>query len=198
MEINDQVAYSVGFILGDGNLSKSYLIRAVDKDKEFSEIFAEIFSQAFDTKPKIYFDSYNNSYVIYKYSKKIWEFLVKELGIPEGTKSRQVEIPEKIMNSNSSIKSACLSGLFDAEGTVTNYFGKHNPNGYLKIQFKVCSKNLARDVFVILESLKIKSRIYEYNDFSLISIHGKRNCGLFSEKIGFKHPKKSMKLKHLL
>jgi len=35
-------------------------------------------------------------------------------------------------------------------------------------------------------------------DFSLISIHGKNQCKIFSEKVGFKHPSKSIKLKNLL
>ena len=196
--ITPEIAYVTGFLIGDGNLSKSYLIRAVEENKNFAEYFAGVFSEAFKSVPKIYFDSHNNSFVIYKYSKEIWEFFVKQLNIPNGTKSRTVRTPVEIMKSKESIKSAFLSGIFDAEGTVTNYFGSHNRNGYLKIQFKVCNKELAKEVFELLKSLDCIARLYEYSEFSLISIHGKNNCRVFREKIGFKHPTKNDKLNRLL
>jgi hypothetical protein len=47
MNITPEISYVTGFIIGDGNLSKSsYLIRAVEENEEFIRIFAEIFEKA--------------------------------------------------------------------------------------------------------------------------------------------------------
>ena len=192
------MAYVTGFIIGDGNLSNGYRIRAVEENEDFIKCFAEEFGKAFGKTPKIYFDKHNNSYVAYLYSKIIWEFLIKELEIPNGTKSRDVRIPSKITASEDLIKSAFLSGIFDAEGCVTKVKDSHHPNGYLKIQFKVHNSGLAKDVFDLLASLDIKSKLYNYNDFSLVYLLGKTQCRAFMDKIDFRHPAKREKLRRFL
>ena len=127
--LTPEMAYAAGFIIGDGNLSDGYRIRAVEENEEFMKAFVESFGKAFGKTPKIYFDRYNNSFVAYLYSKKIWGFLTTELEIPAGNKSRTVRIPSKIKTSADEIKSAFLSGIFDAEGSVTKVKDSHHPNG---------------------------------------------------------------------
>ena len=48
MQISKELAYITGFILGDGNLSKSdYLVRVVERSKKFIENFTKIFKKSF-------------------------------------------------------------------------------------------------------------------------------------------------------
>jgi len=194
LPITPEIAYITGFLIGDGNISDDYRIRAVEENEDYIGFFAEMFGKAFGKSPKIYFDKYNNSFVAYVYSKEIWEFLVTELEIPKGNKSRIVKIPSKIRDSAEKIKSAFLSGIFDAEGCVTKVKDSHHPRGYLKIQFKVVNRGLVEDVSGVLKDLGIGCKVYHYNGFSLVYILGKTQSKLFLEKVGFKHPKKHEKL----
>ena len=197
-ELTPEIAYAAGFIIGDGNLSDSYRIRAVEENKDFMNLFVQNFGKAFGKTPKVYFDTYNNSFVAYVYSKIIWEFFVNELEIPKGNKSSKVRIPTKIVSAEEAVKSAFLSGIFDAEGCVTKVKDSHHPNGYVKIQFKVHNAELAKEVFEMLASLDVKSKLYNYNGFSLVYVLGKTQCRAFMSKVDFRHPIKRDKLRHFL
>ncbi len=197
--LNEKLAYLIGFILGDGNVAGryvNYLIRAVEENEEFMKSFVDKFAKVFHVTPKIYFDKYNNSFVAYIYSKTLWEFFVNKLKIPAGDKSTTVRVSKEIMNSPANVKSAFLSGIFDAEGSVIN------SKGYAIIQFKVDNNGLAKDVFDMLKSLDLNPKLnnyeYSYEKFSIIRLNGKNQCKLFSEKIGFSHPVKTEKLMKFL
>ena len=193
--MNPELAYVAGFIIGDGNLSDKYLIRAVEENKDFlKEIFCKKFYETFGIFPKVYFDRYNNSYVAYLHSKKIWNVFVKELNIPNGDKSKIVRIPEEIRFSDNLTKAAFLSAIFDAEGSAIIMKDSHHPHGYIRIQLKVHNEKLAKDIFDLLNNLEIKPKIYFYDGFAVLQINGKKQCKLFLEKVGFKHPLKNEKL----
>lgn len=198
--LTENLAYLIGFIIGDGNLKKSdYCVRAVEENKEFIEnVYAKIFSEIFGVKPKIYFDKYNGSYVAYKHSKAIYNQLV-ELGIPAGTKSRAVRVPERVMKSQSKeIQSCFLSGLFDAEGSIINMRDSHHKNGYPRTQLKVCSHGLVIDIYNLLQNLGMSPKIYRYGWFSVLNLNGKKQCKAFQDNVNFKHPLKNKKLRMLL
>jgi len=198
-DITPERAYIAGFLIGDGNLSsRDYLVRAVEENAEFIKIFAEIFRKAFNQIPKIYFDTFNNSFVAYIHSKSIWLFFVEKLGIPPGNKSRRVRIPELIFNSPLETKVSFLSGLFDAEGSPNVQKDSHHPNGYPRIEFKVTSRGLIDDVSRLLSELSIKHNVYQYENFSMLGIYGREQCRKFIEIVGFKHPVKNRRLKAFL
>lgn len=194
--ITPELAYIAGFIIGDGNLSEKYLIRAVEENKRFMKnVFLKVFHKAFNKLPKIYFDRFNNSYVAYLHSKEIWNVFVNELNIPTGKKSKIVRIPTPIMNSDVLSKASFLSAIFDAEGSVVEVKDPiHHPNGYPRIQLKVYNHKLAKDIFDLLIQFESKPKLYLYSDFAVIHINGRKNCKSFLEKIGFKHPLKNEKL----
>ncbi len=198
-ELTNEAAYVAGFIIGDGNLAITrYLVRAVEENEEFADKFAEIFQKAFGKRPKIYFDKFNNSNVVYTHSKKIWEFLKNELEIPVGDKTRSAIIPSIIANAMVGIKSAFLSGIFDAEGSVVELKNKKWPNGRPQIQLKMHNPNFVMDLHKMLKDLGIDTRLYSYDDFALIYITGASHCKLFSEIAGFKHLVKNQKLRRFL
>lgn len=191
--MNENLAYLIGFIIGDGNLSNKFLVRACDENKEFIDnVFVKKFKCVFKITPKVYFDKYNNSFVVYTYSKDVWEKL-KSFGIIPGTKSRTVRISD-FLKEEPKIRCSVVSGLFDAEGSVINMKDKHHKNGYLRIQLKVHNHDLAKDIFGILLLENIRAKIYNYKEFSMIQINGKKQCYNFNKVIGFKHPIKAKKL----
>lgn len=193
----ENLAYLAGFIIGDGNLSKGYLIRAVEENRDFIEHFSDIFLGVFGRRPKIYFDKYNNSYVAYIHSKRIWNFLVR-FGIPPGNKSRTVRIPEKIMRSEKHVLCSFLSGIFDAEGSVFLMMDSRHKSGYIRIQLKMHNNSLVKEIYEKLVFLGIKPRIYKYDDFSMIQINGRKECKKFHDMIGFGHPIKNGKISNYL
>ena len=198
MKQEEKLSYILGFFIGDGNLGNGYIIRAVEENKEFIEEYSKIFFDIFQKMPKIYFDKFNNSYVAYVHSKRIWKHFVNILEVPPGTKSRIVAIPRIISDSSETVKKEFIAGIFDAEGSITNMKDSHHRHGYPRIQFKVCSRKLAEDVFTMLTSFGIGAKLYTYHDFSVIHINGRKECTLFHERVGFKHLIKNKKLRTLL
>jgi archaeal flagellar protein FlaI len=199
MRLTENIAYLAGLIIGDGNLSKSdYLVRIVDENKEFIEIVANLIEKEFNKKPKIYFDKFNNSFVCYIHSKEIWNFFTNELHIPYGNKSRIATVPQEIIGSNEKMKKAFLSGIFDAEGSSYLQKDSHHPNGYPRVQIKMYNSQLISEISMILKEIGISHKTYHYFDFSIISIHGYKNCSKFFDIIGSFHPVKKENLISLL
>ncbi len=118
--------------------------------------------------------------------------------IPSGTKSQIIRIPKFVSKSALKVKKEFISGIFDAEASVLKMIDSHHPKGYPRIQFKVVSHAITKDIHDILKLLDINSRIYRYNTFSMIHINGKTQCRLFHDKIGFRHPIKDKRLRALL
>ena len=96
------------------------------------------------------------------------------------------------------VKKSFISGIFDAEGSVIQMKDKRHNNGYPRIQFKICSHKITKEIHELLESFGINSKLYHYDIFSMIQINGKIQCKKFHDKIGFAHPIKNQKLRTLL
>lgn len=202
IKLTKNISYLIGFMIGDGNLAadcSKNLVRMSEENEELVYEIKDMFRKEFNENMKIYFDTYNNSFVLYKYSEKLWKYFVDEMKILSGTKSRIVRVPDQIMKTTDENKAAFLSGIFDAEGSVLNIKQKKShPRGYLRIQFKVSSKNLAHEIYILLQELGMKPRIhnYEYRKeiCSFIHLNGKEQGKLFLKKVGFKHRIKNKKL----
>jgi hypothetical protein len=189
--MNKDLAYLMGFIIGDGNLGQGYIIRAVEEHKEFIESYTNLFEKVFNRRPKIYFDKFNNSYVAYLHSKAIWNFFVSN-GIPSGTKSRTARLPSEIRDTE--FAKYFISGIFDAEGSIFLMKDSHHMNGYPRIQFKIHNHGLTKDIFDELVGIGLKPRLYKYKEFSMIHINGRKQCKIFHVNVGFQHPIKKRKL----
>ena len=74
----------------------------------------------------------------------------------------------------------------------------HHKNGYTRIQLKVHNHGLAQDIFEVLSLEGIKSKLYEYDEFSIVQMNGRKQASVFAEKIGFEHPVKAKKLRAFL
>ena len=119
--INEELAFFIATIIGDGHLKKSkkqITIELTDKYilEEIKRICLQTFEREFnicDIKKR---KDRKQSYNINMDSKAIHNLLNQVYGIQIGKKSHIVQIPDIIKKSNKSIKSAFLIGIMVTEG----------------------------------------------------------------------------------
>jgi intein/homing endonuclease len=185
--------YILGFVLGDGNISKSgSLVRLYDQNYEFvSTTLRNAFVNVFDVNPSISFDRFNNSYVLHKWSKRIWTQL-HSLGVPAGKKARIITVPETIKLGTVEQKSSFISGVFDAEGSLTSFSEKRrHPTGYPYFEVKMYSPRFIDDLQSLLTevSVEFSPRIYHYNYGSILRLNGKKQIELIWSHLKLLHPR---------
>ena len=146
-----------------------------------------------------------NTCLLRTYSKGLFEFYTKIIGLPVGSK-REAGIPNIIKNNNNDIKKAFLKGLADTDMTlVFKRAGKDNLR-YPVIKLGTASKNLVLDVRRILEDIGFKPSIccdmrsyhtktkktYTTNQLYL---NGEHNLNKWVKEIGFSNPKNILRFK---
>lgn len=144
--LGEDLARIVGYILGDGVISKER--RGVilhDKNKEFLEFYKKLFQKVFKGAVKIQPARGSKSYSLTFYSDQFIDFLLG-LGIHGHAKERRV--PPVVMNSTKNEFVQFLAGLYDAEG---NSFG--DP------RFFSASKEFLKDVQMLLLRLGIDAHL---------------------------------------
>lgn len=185
-------AYILGFVVGDGNLSKTqYLIRMYDSDKKFANsILSSTFYKAFDKRPNVIYDKHNNGYVVYAYSKRIWNYL-RQIGIPTGKKARSARIPNTIRNGTTTAKLSYLAAFFDAEGSLSSIVdSKRHPRGYIYFQLKTVNPILIDQTAQLLaDVVKIMPKVYHYDYGSILRINGPTQVKHILKSVGVKHPR---------
>ncbi len=121
LKLNEELSFFVAAIIGDGHLKKSKLqisIELTNKEliKHIQRACLKIFKRNFNihqTKPR---EGKKSSSYIAMDSKAIYSLLNKVFEIPIGRKSHIVSVPQIILKSNKSIKSAFLIGIMLTEG----------------------------------------------------------------------------------
>jgi intein/homing endonuclease len=129
-ELDCDMTYLIGVILGDGYISnsskskkdksKDYRISIDLSDKKYlsSEIFP-IFRKLTNTKsvPKERNQKNRKSrlYLMIRH-KELYFFLTKNMGLPSGKKSGRIKVPEKIINLDLELKRHFIAGVFDTDG----------------------------------------------------------------------------------
>ena len=190
--MTSNTAYILGFAFGDGNISKrGYLVRLYEQNKEFIDNLGRMFSDCFGVMPKIYLDRYNNSYVLYKNSKNIWNAL-RSMGLPVGRKARIIEVPESIKSADPETKAWFVSGVFDAEASSTSFSeqGRH-PRGYKYFEVKMYSPQFIEDVKRLLLDVSDEFRplVYHYSYGSILRLNGIEQLKLVSSRLHLLHPR---------
>ena len=191
--MNKFLSYILGFAFGDGNISKSsYLVRLYDQNHQFVRTtLRSRFIRSFGLEPTITFDKYNNSYVLYKSSKAVWERL-HGLGLPSGRKARRIVVPQSINSGPTAIKSEFVSGVFDAEASRTS-FTEHDrhPRGYRYIEVKMYSPKFIDGLCNLVVDIadEFKPKVYHYDYGSILRLNGKEQLKLVSSRLHLMHPR---------
>ena len=164
---NENVAYLVGVLIGDGSYNKHssknkysenihYTISvALGINKEYTDFIKNLFEDTFKCKVHLSVDKKTNNYGIHIYSVHLRSYL-KEIGLDYVIRDKK-EIPEHFLTSPVTIRCSLLRGLFDSDGTV-----RYDKVGGSVIGFSNTSYDVVQKVKLLLSSLGIFSKIFSY------------------------------------
>lgn len=204
-QLTPELAEDLGIHIGDGSL---FLCNPKKTSYGFGYAFdrrdVDYLNYVILLKQKLY---NLNKYKIYTcrnqtdlrfHSLAIALFFSKIIKFPVGSKSKIIDIPNMIMNSNREIKLACLRGLVDTDFGLS--LKNRNNKIYPVIEGGFASKRLIISISKLLKELDIEHNIYfgnpirnkrtkkEYTKYS-IYINGKKRVKEFLEIIQPRHNK---------
>lgn len=121
LNINEELAFFVGAIIGDGHLKKSKLQISIELSnknliKYLRDICKNIFQREFNIIPVKIRKGKIQTFNMCMDSKSIYNLLKAVFEIPSGKKSNIVRVPKYIIKSNRKIKIAFLKGIMATEG----------------------------------------------------------------------------------
>lgn len=147
-ELNEDLAWFLGYFIGDGNLNKSG-IGLTTGDEELAQKLCRVIGSSLGLKASVKFDESDGHgrWRVIVYSREIWK-LLELVGVNLEDKARGKKVPPLILRSPKSVVSAFLRGYFDADA----YAG---PEG---IRLSSASEDLIRTVQIVLLNYGILSR----------------------------------------
>ncbi len=199
MNLNNNLAYLAGAIIGDGHLYKGnksknspykdYRIHIETINKEYTSLLLDYIKTIIKTKTSVKkrIDKRTNRkirYYIQVRNKQLYKFLSEELKIPIGKKSGKVNIPDEILK-NKIYSEWFIAGLYDTDG------GKRGHT----IGFTTKSKKLIDQTSLLLNKFKIshlkeKWNNQKYNkDYYGIRLH-KKSIDTFLKKFPLQNKSK--------
>ncbi|MGH9769772.1 MAG: SpoVR family protein [Blastocatellia bacterium] len=184
-ELNEEMAWFLGYFIGDGNLNKSG-IGLTTGDEELAHRLSETISSTFGAQAFVKLDESegHSRWRVIVYSRELWK-LLESVGLNLKDKARDKKIPSWILRSPKSVMSAFLRGYFDADA----YAG---PEG---IRLSSASKELISAVQTVLLNYGILSRQRKHpHDITQLEIAGASAVRFFDE-IGFSLKRKQEALR---
>jgi len=156
--LTPDLAKDIGIHIGDGSLywcNKAKVSTEFDysfhvEEKSYRSYVADLKKKLYGlSKTRMY--QYGNEIQFRFCSLAISTFYHKVLRFPIGKKSDIVGIPNLILDSNKKeILASCLRGIVD-----TDFYVRIKANGYRQMYAFFSSKNLVRDLSILLNKLKI-------------------------------------------
>jgi len=159
LEQSTTLAYIIGVALGDGNLScpngRAIRLR-ITCDIKYPGIITEIVTALQQTFPKnkvsVITDKKGACIDVSVYSNKLDHIMPWKVGC--GSKiQQQAHVPDWIIGDTNFTK-ACLKGLLQTDGSI------YKDRGYLMVNFTNLSKPLIDDVYLMIETLDFKPKLY--------------------------------------
>ncbi len=202
LSMNERLSELVGAIIGDGNLwtDGEYRYR-VDinghptLDGEYHYYLSKIIRAEFDRKTGTQIRPHE--LVLRTQSKKVFDFLTKELGLPYGFgKGKKVTIPDKIFLSDWNILKCCIRGIADTDGSLFFARKKNYRDDYPSIEISTTSKNLAIQMKEVLISKGFRVGFRKqvpieekWNTRYIISLNGEKMLEKWMIEICFSNPR---------
>lgn len=169
---NEELAETVGIILGDGGVTNYQLKIYLDRisDRQYAEYVRSLLYRVFGEYPSAYIYKYKGTLELLLSGANLIENLNK-IGINKGGKIRnQIDFPKWIWEQKS-YQRLCVRGLVDTDGGL--YFHNHQINGIqyknLGLCFTSWSRPLIKSVGTVLKNDSIKfsidnnQRVYIYS-----------------------------------
>ncbi len=149
--LDEQLAFFLGYLWGDGFVSGDRIGFAVAEHSPMMAETPRLFRQLFGLEVSRMQKPEDRSVVFVARSAPLVEWLRRN-ELLKG-KAAELELPRPIRQSTRPVLGAFLRGLFEADGTITA--------GYPMLS--TASKRLAQDVLVALGGLGIPAKILRYN-----------------------------------
>jgi stage V sporulation protein R len=184
-ELNEELAWLLGYFVGDGNLNKSG-IGFTTGDEELASRLCATVESLFGLEPRLKLDTSegHTRWRVVVHSRELWRIL-EAVGVNLEARARAKKIPAPILRSPRSVVSAFLRGYFDADA----YAGKEG------VRLSSSSEELIRTVQIILLNYGILSRQRKHlYDIMQLEISG-TSAARFLEAIGFSLTRKQRALR---
>jgi len=197
-KLTPKLAEEIGMHFGDGFLSEKrydYRLKGNPKDeKEYylnyiKPLFKELYNAELNIK-----ESWK-SFGFELYSQAICEFKRKVLGIKAG-KKYDIIIPEVLKVNDIKILAAFLRGLFDTDGSLCFKTQYGYDRYYPTISLVLTSKNVIKEVALILEMFGLDPRVYYNDTYGKIYLNGINRFKRYSEFIGWSTQKNLDKIRN--
>jgi stage V sporulation protein R len=184
-ELNEELAWLLGYFVGDGNLNKSG-IGFTTGDDELADRLCATVESLFGLEPRLKLDTSegHTRWRVIVHSRELWRIL-KLVGVNLEDTARAKKIPAPVLRSPESVVSAFLRGYFDADA----YAGKEG------VRLSSSSQELIRTVQIVLLNYGILSRQRKHlYDIMQLEISGS-SAARFLEAIGFSLARKQKALR---
>ncbi|MDT5061721.1 MAG: stage sporulation protein [Acidobacteriota bacterium] len=184
-ELNEEVAWFLGYFVGDGNRTKSGICLTTGDD-EIAQSLSHVIASSFGLSPKLKWDAteVGGRWRVVVHSRELLRW-IESVGINLEDKARSKKIPAPILRSPKSVMTAFLRGYFDADA----YAG---PEG---VRLSSSSQELIHTVQTVLLNYGILSRQRRHlYDILQLEISG-ASAALFLDEIGFSLARKQRALR---
>ena len=206
VELSEDLAYLMGFHLGDGHMRQYirsfgalestifYDGHSINEYSHYKQNICPLIKRLFNYRCKIKIIKDRNNLRIIIGSRTIVDFMHLQCGIPLGPKMN-INIPGIIKNADIRIKRAFLRGLADTDFSLT--FKKRVKTGYYPvIDFQTNCKSLHEDTksllidldFKIVHNYRISKRYSKLHDSYYIQISGRNQLKKWMNEVGFSSP----------
>lgn len=148
VEIDEDVAYIIGMVIGDGNIQKTQTSCQGSIGNTSPHILDECVRILSDI-------GWSNGNIVEGYETRTDRVLIRaegakilnKIGIPFGKKSDSIRVPDVIAKSKRSVIISFLAGLIDSDGSVNK--------DRARIRYKTISKDMARTLSFLLTYIGI-------------------------------------------
>jgi stage V sporulation protein R len=183
-DLNEELAWFLGYFIGDGNLTKSGVC-LTSGDEEVIRRISDILSASFGLRALVKWDAteIGGRWRVAVHSRELWRWL-ESVGVNLEDMARTKKVPSLILRSPKSVVSAFLRGYFDADAYA----------GPVGVRLSSSSKELIRIVQLILLNYGILSRQRKHlSDILQLEIAG-ASAERYLNEIGFSLKRKQRAL----
>ena len=213
-QVSQDIAYICGVLVGDGSIytrkiKNDYIIKCVGNPKDEKQFYFKVigpfFKRIFGFTPKMKLHDSGTTFGFVIYSKSLFTFLTRVVGLLEGKKDERLKIP-KILNQKKWLI-PFIRGVFDTDGCISFKKRYKQKPYYPVITLSSKSKRLIIQISEFLKScgfMVVEIYDYKLNDLRIkkkytiinrIELNGMKNLKLWCSKICFFSPKHKKKIK---
>lgn len=119
IELDENLAFLAGLIFSDGHVMKlDNSIEFCGNDINLINICFDLFEKVFNITPRRLSDKNRCSYRIRANGVELKKFFIEQLGIPQGSKSLSITLPDVFKKCSDSIFSSFIAGVIEGDGNI--------------------------------------------------------------------------------